>query len=111
MASLVLTRYLETLLFEVKPVDAAVYSGVAALMMLVAAGASFLPSRRAAAVEPSVDLVAAVPAERARHLGEHLAAVRSDQPVHARTLPRPSDPRGSESCRTLLLFERCRPTA
>ena len=39
-ASLALARYLETLLSDVKPVDPAVYTGVAILMLVVAAAAS-----------------------------------------------------------------------
>jgi ABC-type antimicrobial peptide transport system permease subunit len=56
LASLALTRYLETLLFEVKPADPAVYTGVAILMLIVAAAASYFPSRRAAMVDPVVAL-------------------------------------------------------
>src|SRR5439155_665725 len=58
-----------------------------------------------AAVEPSVDLVATVPAERARLVGEHLAAVRSDQPVHEGHATR-----ASESLFRVLRDERGRPT-
>jgi putative ABC transport system permease protein len=56
LASLALTRYLETLLFDVKPTDPAVYTSVAILMLIVAAAASYLPSRRAATVDPVVAL-------------------------------------------------------
>jgi len=55
-ASLALTRYLETLLFDVKPADLAVYTGVAILMLFVATAASYFPSRRAALVDPVVAL-------------------------------------------------------
>jgi putative ABC transport system permease protein len=54
--SFALTRYLKSLLFEVTPNDPAVYSGVVMLMMIVAIAASWLPARRAAAVDPVVAL-------------------------------------------------------
>jgi ABC-type lipoprotein release transport system permease subunit len=56
LASLALTRYLETLLFDVTPTDPAVYTGVTILMLCVAAAASYFPSRRAATVDPVVAL-------------------------------------------------------
>ena len=56
LASLTLTRYLETLLFDVKSTDPAVYTSVAILMLSVAAAASYFPSRRAATVDPVVAL-------------------------------------------------------
>ena len=55
-ASLALTRYMETLLFDVKPTDHVVYIGVSLLMLTVAAAASYLPSRRAATIDPVVAL-------------------------------------------------------
>jgi predicted permease len=51
-----LTRLLSTLLFEVSATDPAVVMLAAALLVLVAAAASWLPARRAAAVDPSVTL-------------------------------------------------------
>lgn len=56
LASLALTRYLETLLFDVKPTDAGVYTGVVILMLIVAASASYFPSQRAAKVDPVIAL-------------------------------------------------------
>jgi ABC-type antimicrobial peptide transport system permease subunit len=56
LASLALTRYLEALLFEVKPTDPGIYAGVTILMLTVAMVASYFPSRRAAAVDPLVAL-------------------------------------------------------
>jgi putative ABC transport system permease protein len=56
LGALALTRYLEVLLFEVKPVDPTVYATVAILMMIVAAAASYFPSRRAATVDPVIAL-------------------------------------------------------
>ena len=56
LASLALTRYLETLLFEVKPTDPAIYISVSILVLTVAAAASYVPSRRAATVDPVIAL-------------------------------------------------------
>jgi predicted permease len=52
LASLGLTRYLGSLLFGVKPLDAATLGGVAAVMVAVALLASYLPARRASRVDP-----------------------------------------------------------
>ncbi len=46
------TRWLRSLLFEVSVSDPAIYATVAALLVLVAAVASWLPARRAAATDP-----------------------------------------------------------
>jgi putative ABC transport system permease protein len=48
----VATRFLETVLFEVKPLDVATYLGVAALLTIVTLAASYLPARRAAGLDP-----------------------------------------------------------
>ena len=45
-------RLLETMLFEVVPLDASVYLGVGALLGAVAAAAGYLPARRAASIDP-----------------------------------------------------------
>ena len=45
-------RLLETMLFEVVPLDASVYLGVGALLGAVATAAGYLPARRAAAIDP-----------------------------------------------------------
>ncbi len=50
--ALLLGRYLETLLFEIRPADPATLAMVAALVLVVAAAASLLPARRAARVDP-----------------------------------------------------------
>jgi putative ABC transport system permease protein len=47
-----LTRLMSTLLFGVKPLDPLTYAGVAALLIAAAALASYLPARRATAVNP-----------------------------------------------------------
>jgi predicted permease len=54
--SLVLTRLMETLLFEVRPNDPATLAGVAALIAAVATAASLIPAIRATRVDPMVAL-------------------------------------------------------
>ena len=51
-----LSRFLTSLLFEVRPTDSFVYVAVSLLLMIVAALASWLPARRAAKVDPMVAL-------------------------------------------------------
>jgi putative ABC transport system permease protein len=55
-ASLVLTRFLSTLLFGVHATDPLTFSGVALLLVLVAMVAAYIPARRAMRVEPTVAL-------------------------------------------------------
>jgi predicted permease len=55
-AALLLTRLMETLLFEVRPNDPATLAGVAGLITAVAAGASLVPAFRATRVDPIVAL-------------------------------------------------------
>ena len=50
------TRFLAALLFGITPTDPGTFAGVAALMLGVAALASYLPARRAASVNPIVAL-------------------------------------------------------
>lgn len=47
------TRFLESLLFDVKPFDPLTFAGVAILLTLIALLATYIPARRAAAIEPS----------------------------------------------------------
>jgi putative ABC transport system permease protein len=54
-ASLV-TRFMRTMLFGVNPADAWTYTSISILLALVALGASFVPSRRATALDPVVAL-------------------------------------------------------
>jgi putative ABC transport system permease protein len=54
--ALLVTRVLAKLLFEVKPTDSATYVAVAALLVLVAVAAGFIPARRAARVDPMTAL-------------------------------------------------------
>ncbi len=55
-AALVLTRFLSTLLFNVRPADPLTFIGVAVLLALVALAASYIPARRAVRVDPVVAL-------------------------------------------------------
>ncbi|HXQ74253.1 MAG TPA: ABC transporter permease, partial [Pyrinomonadaceae bacterium] len=50
--SIVVTRYLETLLFGVRPIDAITFVAVAVGLVLVALVASLIPARRATKVDP-----------------------------------------------------------
>jgi putative ABC transport system permease protein len=54
--ALIATRWMRSLLFEVSASDPSIYAGVAALLVLVAAVASWLPARRAAATDPQLVL-------------------------------------------------------
>jgi len=47
-----LTRLMSSLLFGVKALDPLTYAGVATILIAAAALASYLPSRRATAVDP-----------------------------------------------------------
>jgi putative ABC transport system permease protein len=55
-ASLALTRFLATLLFEVRTTDLATLGAIAALLAAVALAASYVPARRAASVDPTLAL-------------------------------------------------------
>jgi putative ABC transport system permease protein len=50
------TRYLQSLLFGVTPLDPLTFAGVAALVAVVATFAAYVPARRAAGVDPLVAL-------------------------------------------------------
>lgn len=56
IVAVLLSRYITTLLFGVKPTDPLVYVAVSAALLLVALLASYLPARRAAAIDPLVAL-------------------------------------------------------
>jgi predicted permease len=55
-ASLVLTRYLKSVLFGVTATDVATYAAVALLLCLVSLAACYIPARRATKVDPMVAL-------------------------------------------------------
>jgi predicted permease len=50
--SLLVTRFVKSMLFGIAPSDPATLCGTAALLMVVALGASWIPARRAAGVQP-----------------------------------------------------------
>jgi predicted permease len=52
IGAVALTRSMKSLLFEVSPVDPLTYAAVSAMLILAAAAASYLPSRRATRVDP-----------------------------------------------------------
>ena len=47
-----ITRWLSSLLFGVTPVDAATSAAAASVLVIAALAASYIPARRAAAVDP-----------------------------------------------------------
>ena len=56
LAAAALTRYMETLLFNLTPLDAATFAAVPVVFMLVAALAAYLPARRATKLDPHIVL-------------------------------------------------------
>ncbi len=55
-AGVALTRYMESLLFGVTPLDVPTYGGALAVILIAAALASYLPARRAATISPAETL-------------------------------------------------------
>jgi ABC-type antimicrobial peptide transport system permease subunit len=56
VGALVATRVLRAMLFEVSATDPATFAGVAALLAAVGLAAAYVPSRRAARVDPAATL-------------------------------------------------------
>ena len=56
IASVVLTRWMSSMLFGVTPTDPLTYILLAGVMLLVGALAAFLPARRALKVDPVIAL-------------------------------------------------------
>ena len=56
VAALALSRFLASVLYEVRPGDPVTYAAVAAILMTVALFATLMPARRATAVDPLVAL-------------------------------------------------------
>ena len=54
--ALALSRFLQSLLFEIKPTDPATYVGVGLMLTIVVCAACYIPARRAMRVEPMVAL-------------------------------------------------------
>jgi len=51
-----LTRFMASLLYDVRPTDPAIFAIVAVLVLVVALAAAYIPGRRAAKVDPVVSL-------------------------------------------------------
>jgi ABC-type antimicrobial peptide transport system permease subunit len=56
LGSLLLTRFLQTLLFDVKPTDPLTFGALTILLAGVALLASFIPARRASRIDPLLAL-------------------------------------------------------
>jgi putative ABC transport system permease protein len=56
MGAFMLTRLMESLLYNVRPSDPTTFGVVTGLLLLIALAASFLPARRATRVSPTIAL-------------------------------------------------------
>jgi hypothetical protein len=54
LVAVMASRWLESLLFDVDPLDGVTYASVVALVSLVVLAAAYVPARRAAGIEPAV---------------------------------------------------------
>jgi putative ABC transport system permease protein len=54
--AVILTRFMASLLFGVRPIDTVTFLGAPLLLFVIALAASFIPARRAAKVDPMVAL-------------------------------------------------------
>jgi ABC-type antimicrobial peptide transport system permease subunit len=52
VAAMGLTAYIQTLLFNVEPLDVTVFAGMSAVMLAAALLASYIPARRASRMDP-----------------------------------------------------------
>jgi putative ABC transport system permease protein len=56
IGSLMLTRFLQTMLFDIEPTDPVTFGALTRLLAGVALVASFIPARRASGIDPLVAL-------------------------------------------------------
>jgi putative ABC transport system permease protein len=56
LLALALGRFLQSLLFEIRPTDLATLASVSVLLLTVAAAACYIPARRATRIDPIVAL-------------------------------------------------------
>jgi putative ABC transport system permease protein len=56
IGSMMLTRFLQTMLFDMKPTDPLTFGALTTLLAEVALMASFIPARRASRIDPLVAL-------------------------------------------------------
>ena len=56
VCSVILSRFLGGLLYQVSPYDPVTLGGITVVLMLVALAACYLPARRATSVDPAITL-------------------------------------------------------
>ena len=52
LGALILTRFLESMLFDISPTDPAAFAFIVPVLLVIAGIASYLPARRAMKVDP-----------------------------------------------------------